>query len=145
MKSGKFINLNVNEQFKCGYGTVDSKNLKSIYSKITCWVEPTNNVTNWNTVIGGLKRKISGKLTETLNITDKFKKDRFIVDLDIRASGLEKGKKSFMNCEITLFTNGSYEIRDVDFKTDVNHIIENIIDNSVIPYSSFTYYKSKRG
>ena len=30
MKSGKFINLNVNEQFKCGYGTVDSKNLKSI-------------------------------------------------------------------------------------------------------------------
>ena len=67
MKSGKFINLNVNEQFKCGYGTVDSKNLKSIYSKITCWIEPTNNVTNWNTVIGGLKRKISGKLTETLN------------------------------------------------------------------------------
>ena len=82
---------------------------------------------------------------EQTDITDKFKKDRFIVDLDIRASGLEKGKKSFMNCEITLFTNGSYEIRDIDFKTDVNHIIENIIDNSVIPYSSFTYYKSKRG
>ena len=145
MKSGKFINLSVNEQFKCGYGTVDSKNLKSIYSKITCWIEPTTEVSNWGTVIGGLKRKISGKLTETLNITDKFKTDRFIVDLDIRASGLEIGKKSFMNCEITLFTNGSYEIRDIDFKTDINHIIENIIDESVIPYSSFKYYKSKRG
>ena len=97
MKSGKFINLNVNEQFKCGYGTVDSKNLKSIYSKITCWIEPTNNVTNWNTVIGGLKRKISGKLTETLNITDKFKKDRFIVDLDIRTKGIKLEKRSFIH------------------------------------------------
>ena len=145
MKSGKFINLIVNDQFKCGYGTIDSKNLKSVYSKITCWVEPTKNNDNWGTIIGGLKRKISGKLTETLNLTDKFKTDRFIVDLDIRASGLEMGKKSFMNCEITLFTNGNYEIRDIDFKTDINHIIENIIEESVVPYQSFTYYKSKRG
>lgn len=145
MKSGKFINLKVNEQFKCGYGTVDSKNLKSIYSKITCWLEPTNNSQNWNGVIGGLKRKISSKLTETLDMTDKFKKDRFIVDLDIRASGLEEGKKSFMNCEITLFTNNNYEIRDVDFKTDVKNIVGNIVEESILSYDKFTYYKSKRG
>ena len=145
MKSGKFINLTVNEQFKCGYGTVDSKNLKSIYSKITCWLEPTLESHNWNTVIGGLKRKISSKLTESLVITDKFKKDRFIVDLDIRASGLERGKKSFMNCEITLFTRNNYEIRDVEFKTDVQNIVSNIIEDSILEYDKFTYYKSKRG
>lgn len=145
MKSGKFINLKVNEQFKCGYGTVDSKNLKSIYSKITCWLEPTLTPSNWNGVIGGLKRKISSKLTESLDITDKFKKDRFIVDLDIRASGLEVGKKSFMNCEITLFTKDNYEIRDIDFKTDVQNIVSNIIEDSILEYDKFTYYKSKRG
>lgn len=145
MKSGKFINLKVNEHFKCGYGTVDSKNLKSIYSKITCWIEPTENSLNWNGVIGGLKRKISSKLNESLDMTDKFKKDRYIVDLDIRASGLEEGKKSFMNCEITLFTNNNYEIRDIDFKLDVQNIIGNIIDESVLSYDKFTYYKSKRG
>ena len=145
MKSGKFINLEVNENFKCGYGTVDSKNLKSIYSKISCWIEPTNTTDNWTTVIGGLKRKISSTLTNSLNVTDKFKKDRFIVDLDIRASGLEEGKKSFMNCEITLFTTENYEIRDIQFKTDVTHIISNIIEDSVIPYEKFTYHKNKRG
>jgi len=145
MKSGKFINLKVNEQFKCGYGTVDSKNLKSIYSKITCWLEPTSTPSNWNGVIGGLKRKISSKLTESLNITDKFKTDRFIVDLDIRSSGLEVGKKSFMNCEITLFTKDNYEIRDIDFKTDVENIVSNIIEDSILEYDKFTYYKSKRG
>jgi hypothetical protein len=145
MKSGKFINLKINEQFKCGYGTVDSKNLKSVYSKISCWIEPTETPSNWNGVIGGLKRKISSSLTESLKMTDKFKKDRFIVDLDIRASGLEEGKKSFMNCEITLFTTDNYEIRTPEFKTDVKGIIGNIIDNTIIEYDKFQYFKSKRG
>ena len=145
MKSGKFINLDINEQFKCGYGTVDSKNLKSIYSKISCWIEPTENSQNWNSVIGGLKRKISSKLNESLQMTDKFKTDRYIVDLDIRASGLEQGKKSFMNCEITLFTTNNYEIRTPEFKTDVKGIINHIIDESIVEYNKFDYFKSKRG
>jgi hypothetical protein len=37
--------------------------------------------------------------------------EKFIVDLDLRYSGITKGKKSFMNLEITLYLNKD----DVDF------------------------------
>ena len=38
MKSGKYIDLDVNDNFKCGYGTVDSKNFKIIIHKNLVWV-----------------------------------------------------------------------------------------------------------
>jgi len=145
MKSGKYIHIDVNENFKCGYGTVDSKNLKSIYSKISCWVVPNLTVENWSPIIGTLKRKITHNLSDRLNLTEKFKDDRFIVDLDIRASGLEQDKKSFMNCEITLFTTKNYEIRDDEFKTEISNLLSNIITESVVKYDKFSYHKNKRG
>jgi|SaaInl85LU_5_DNA_1037374.scaffolds.fasta_scaffold02073_5 hypothetical protein len=145
MKSGKYIDLDVNDNFKCGYGTVDSKNLKSIYTKISCWIVPTISTENWSPVIGGLKRKISSKINESLKSNPNFKHDRYIVDLDIRASGLERGKKSYMNCEITLFTNGSHEIKEDPFKGNISNLISSVIDESVVKYDKFSYHKNKRG
>ena len=42
MKKGKTSKLNVFDDAKCFYGTVDSKNLKSIYVVLQTWIEPLN-------------------------------------------------------------------------------------------------------
>jgi hypothetical protein len=47
MKKGKTSKLNVFDDAKCHYGTVDSKNLKSIYIVLQTWVEPINDEENW--------------------------------------------------------------------------------------------------
>jgi hypothetical protein len=40
MKKGKSVKLNLSNHFKSVYGTVDSKNLKSVYINIQSWVDP---------------------------------------------------------------------------------------------------------
>lgn len=145
MKNGRYVDIEVHENFNTGYGTVDCRNLKSVYSKITSWIVPNYEYENWRSIVGVLKRNIHNKLNEELRKTDKFKNDRFIVDLDIRSKGLQKGKKSFMNCEITLFTNGEHDLRDVDFKLEMNNIIKSVIQESIVKYDKFNYYKTKRG
>ena len=42
MKSGKYIPLGTYNDVKIGYGTVDSKNLKTIYLKLNSWLQPEN-------------------------------------------------------------------------------------------------------
>jgi hypothetical protein len=46
------------------------------------------------------------------NINKEIFDDKFIVDLDLRTSGLQLKKKSFMNLEINLFLN-----QELDFKS----------------------------
>jgi hypothetical protein len=40
MKTGKYIPLGIYKNVKIGYGTVDFKNLKTIYLKLNSWVQP---------------------------------------------------------------------------------------------------------
>jgi hypothetical protein len=58
MKKGKSVKLNLFNPIKSVYGTVDSKNLKSIYINIQSWVTPKNDDHNWNRVVSSLGREI---------------------------------------------------------------------------------------
>lgn len=51
MKKGKSVKMNVSTSFKSMYGTVDSKNLKSLYINIQSWVSPKTELENWNRVV----------------------------------------------------------------------------------------------
>jgi hypothetical protein len=111
MKKGKTSKLNILKDAKCHYGTVDSKDFKSLYVIIQTWVEPLDDYENWNRITGQIKRQIQHTLLEVTdnNLFDK----KQIVDLDLRTSGIQKNKKSFLNLEITLFLNKE----NVDFKS----------------------------
>ena len=102
MKKGKTSKLNVFDDAKCYYGTVDSKDLKSIYIVLQTWVEPTVDDEIWNNITGILKRQIQHTLLEVVDNLHFEKKQ--IVDLDLRTSGISHGKKSFFNLEVNLFT-----------------------------------------
>ena len=113
MKKGKTSKLNIFEKAKCFYGTVDSKELKSIYIVLQTWVEPKVEFDNWTRVTGNLKRQIQHTLLEVVD-NIHFEKHN-IIDLDLRTSGIQLSKKSFMNLEITLFLKNKNE----DFKSPI--------------------------
>jgi hypothetical protein len=111
MKKGKTSKLNIFDDAKCHYGTVDSKNLKSIYLVLQTWIEPNAEYENWSKLTGEIKRNILHTLLEVVDCT--FFEKKYIVDLDLRTSGIKKNKKSFLNLEVTLFTHKE----NIDFKS----------------------------
>ena len=58
MKKGKSVKLNLFTAIKSMYGTVDSKNLKSVFINIQSWVTPSKETENWNRIVGNLNRQI---------------------------------------------------------------------------------------
>ena len=112
MKKGKTCKINSFESLKVNYGTVDSKELKSIYINIQSWANPKILSDNWNRIVSNFSREIKHSV---YNHVDKdFFKENNIVDLDLRTSGISIGKKSFLNLEINLFIN-----KEIDFKSYV--------------------------
>lgn len=140
MKSGKFIELGNYKNVKIGYGTVDFRNLKTVYLKLNSWLLPLNDETEYDSIVLLSRRKIKNLIYELNNST--FKRES-IVDLDIKINGIKSSKKSFMNLEITLFVNQSFDIKDNDYKFLIKDIIKHIIDNCLDNKILFNFNSSK--
>jgi hypothetical protein len=145
MKKGKTSKIQGFNTSKIVYGTVDSINFKSLYLNLQTWVEPINEPENWTRVVLNLSRAVKHSVYETLD--KELFDDSFIVDLDLRSSGLTMGKKSFMNLEINFFLNieefdfKSKEIKD-NLKTIVTRIYDENFNNN--DYFNFSLTKSKK-
>lgn len=141
MKKGKNVKINLSNMFKSSYGTVDSKNLKSLYINIQSWVSPKQELENWNRVVGNLTRELKHTVFDSIN-TNVFTKNS-IVDLDLRTSGIFSGKKSFFNLEINLYVDKETDFKSNEIKDSVKTIVRsiqktNILDN---PYFDFSLTK----
>lgn len=141
MKKGKSVKLNLYNPIKSVYGTVDSKNLKSLYINIQSWVTPKFEHDNWNRVVCNLSRDIKHSVYNSIN-TELFK-EQSIVDLDLRTSGISHGKKSFLNLEVNLYTNQEMDFKSVEIKNSVKQIIKNIFKENVIQNKYFEFSPSK--
>lgn len=142
MKKGKTSQLKGFDNAKCSYGTVDAKELKSIYIVIQSWVEPIKEVNNWKSVTGMLGRDIKHHL---LNVVDPlvFEKHN-IVDLDLRSSGIQVGKRSFMNLEITLFLKEHMEFKSIMLRDKIKNIVKTIYTYPLMNSNYFTLNKTKK-
>lgn len=141
MKSGKYIPLGSYNDVKIGYGTVDHKNLKTIYLKLNSWVQPVNDSDNFNDLISKSRREIK-KLIYNLN--SEYFKPQSIVDLDIRTKGIKVEKRSFMNLEITLFVDKQFDVKTKSVRNDVKILIEDIINNCLNDKNLFNFHKTKK-
>jgi len=141
MKKGKSVKLNLYNPIKSVYGTVDSKNLKSLYINIQSWVTPKFEHDNWNRVVCNLSRDIKHSVYNSIN-TELFK-EQSIVDLDLRTSGISHGKKSFLNLEVNLYTNQEMDFKSPEIKNSVKQIIKNIFKENVIQNKYFEFSPSK--
>ena len=145
MKKGKEIKLGKTYMnYKVISGTVDSKNPTSVYINISAWGEPTNdNVEQYTSVISSLKKDIKAHIFANLPLT--FNKQRTIVDLDMRESGITYGKRSFMSCEITLYQNvrsGKLLMAD-DLKKMMTQITDKVLKEVFDEYPYFKFHKKK--
>lgn len=141
MKIGKYIPLGTYNEVKMGYGTVDFKNLKTIYLKLNSWVEPENETDDFDFIIQKTRRKIKEIV---YNLKNNNFKELCIVDLDIRTKGIKLNKRSFMNLEITLYVNQQFDVKSKEIKLQVKDIIELIIDRALSDKNLFNFYKSKK-
>ena len=141
MKTGKFITLGYYDNVKIGYGTVDYKNLKTIYVKLNSWVEPEDMDDEFNELLSKTKRKIKLRIYDLKS--DLFKKES-IVDLDVRTKGIKLGKKSFINLEMTLFTQKHFDIRTKELKNIIKTLVEDVINSDLDNKNLFNFSKNKK-
>ena len=116
MKKGKELKVNTFKNYNVYYGSVNNKEPKALYINISAWAEPEedDNI-NYSRVVRDLDKKIRQSIYQELEENHKiFLKERTIVDFDIRESGIKYGKRSFTNCEITLFMRYELPINSDD-------------------------------
>jgi len=142
MKKGKSVKLNLSNSFKSVYGTVDSKNLKSIYINIQAWVSPKEELENWNRIVCNFSRELKHTVFDSIDTTIFTPKS--IVDLDLRTSGIFFGKKSFLNLEINLFTEKEFDFKSNELKNSIKKIIKNIGESNITQNKYFDFTLTKK-
>jgi hypothetical protein len=142
MKKGKSVKMNLSNSFKSIYGTVDSKNLKSLYINIQSWVSPKQELENWNRVVCNLSRQLKHTVFDSIN-TSIFTKNS-IVDLDLRTSGILKGKKSFFNLEINLYLEKEVDFKSNEIRDSIKKIVKEINHNNIIKNEHFDFSLTKK-
>lgn len=142
MKRGKTTKLTGYKEAKISYGTVDSIDLKSIYLNIQSWIKPKKDTNNWERVVLNLSRAIKHSILDSIN-NDVFDK-KFIVDLDLRHSGIEMSKKSFLNLEVTFFMsypNGDF--KDGNIKKNLKKITTHVFEENFRNNEYFNFHLTK--
>jgi len=143
MKKGKTSFLQGFKTAKIVYGTVDSINLKSLYLNIQTWVEPIYECDNWTRTVLNLSRSIKHSIYESIN--KQIFDEKFIVDLDLRSSGLNLNKKSFMNLEINFYIiQEDLDFKGKEIKQNLQQITEQIFNDNFLKNENFNFYLTKK-
>ena len=145
MKLGKEIKLDLLNNYKTKIGTVNNKESKSLYLNFTAWgeIQKDNEEQNYETFLSGVRKKIKQNLNSNLD-KNLFYNDRYIVDLDMRTSGFDINKRSFMSCEITLFQKRNLPINQPIIIENTKNIIYGVINNCFENNNIFNFHKSKK-
>ena len=143
-KQGREVKTDISDVFRTSYGTVDASTMKSIYLNLSSWIEPLYDNDNWEKTITKFKYNIDNLIHRELKETRLKKKA--IVDLDLRGSGMRKGKRSFMRCEITMFTDDKNKpnIKSKELARPLNHITNMIINETLISTDGFKFHRTKK-
>lgn len=142
MKKGKTSRIIGFPEAKINYGTVDAKTLKSIYLNIQSWVTPKQEFTNPDRVVSDFSKSIKNSVYEMIDLG--IFKSNYIVDLDLRTSGITYGKKSFMNLEITFFLGCEIDFKDPKIKLSLKRICREIYNKNFMQNPNFEFTVSKK-
>lgn len=142
MKKGKTRKIQGFKKMKSVYGTVDSVDFKSVYLNIQTWVLPIKHSLNWSRVVLNMSREIKHLIFELLD--KDMLKDNFIVDLDLRASGIVVSKKSFLNLEINFYLKEEMDFKSEKLKSYMKKISKEISTHIFNKSEYFTFSLKKQ-
>jgi hypothetical protein len=116
-----------------------------LYINLCAWAElkELDENLNYDYFLSNLRKQIKQKLNNTLN-QELFHCDRYIVDLDMRTSGLTIDKRSFMSCEITLYQKKFLPLNKPKIVDNTKNIIYDVINDCLEKNSVFTFHKTKK-
>ena len=146
MKTGKELKISKFKNYNVVFGSVNNKNAKAVYINISAWAEPVSEYdTNYNRVIKDLNKKLKQVLFNHFDsrVASNFIKNNTIVDLDIRESGIKFGKRSFINCETTLFLNEEIPVNSELMKYDLDEITNLLIKSVFENNKTFDFHRKK--
>jgi len=148
MKTGKEVKIDDFKNYNIIFGSVNNKHPKAVYINFSAWSEPQidDDEINYSRVIREMNKKLKQILFNLFD-SDKeteFLKERTIVDLDIRESGIKFGKRSFMNCEVTLFLNSEIPVNSDIMRNILKEITGTVINIAFDENKYFKFYKSKK-
>jgi len=144
LKTGKQMKLELFKNYKIVTGTINNKNPKAMYVIISAWGKPKlDGDINYSDIIRKLNKQIKTKLFDVID-TSLFDVNRTIIDLDMRDSGISYEKRSYMNCEITLFKLNDFKMQDKKIKEHIRNIINDVISEIFEESPYFDFYKTKK-
>jgi len=76
-----------------------------------------------------LQREIKNNVLEVIDKT--ILQDKIIVDLDMRSSGVQVGKRSFMNLEITLYVKNQPDFKSPILRDNIKTIITSVYQDNI--------------
>jgi hypothetical protein len=79
------------------------------------------------------------------NINKETFDSKFIVDLDLRTSGLQMKKKSFMNLEINLFLIETVDFKSPILKKQIKNLVKSVYGDVLSKNKYFKFYLTKSG
>ena len=147
MKTGKEVKSSHFKEYNVIFGSVNNKHPKAIYINISSWLQPISDEDiSYSRVIRNINKKIKQSIYNLFDDTSNkiFDKQKTIVDLDIRESGIRFGKRSFMSCEFTLFVNMEIPVNSELMKNELTEISSYIIKNVFEKDDSFTFHRRKK-
>lgn len=147
MKTGKEVKVATFKNYNVVYGSVNNKHSKAVYVNISAWAEPTDeDIISYSRVIRDINKNIKQNLFNLFNNDDdcEFMKDRTIVDLDIRESGIKYGKRSFTNCEITLFLNNEIPVNSDIMRPMLDNVVNMLVNNVFDNNKTFKFHRKKK-
>jgi len=147
MKTGKEVKTTNFKDYNVIFGSVNNKNPKAVYINLSAWVEPKNELdVNYSRIIRNINKKVKQELYLLFDYEkdSNFIKDRTIVDFDIRESGIRFGKRSFMNCEITLFSEIEIPVNSEHMKEVLTNVSNQLIKKVFESNDSFSFHKKKK-
>jgi len=145
MKLGKEIKLDLLDNYKTKIGTVNNKESKSLYINLCAWgqLSELDENLNYDYYLRNVRKKIKQKLNNSLN-KDLFHNHKYMVDLDMRTSGLSIEKRSFMSCEITLYQKKYLPLNKPRIVDNTKQIIKDVVTECLENNSIFTFYRTKK-
>lgn len=147
MKTGKELKIENFKNYNIVFGSVNNRHPKAVYINISAWAEPlSNDDESYTRPIKDINKKVKQTLYNCFS-SDKysdFMRDRTIVDLDIRESGIKFGKRSYMNCEITLFLNSEIPVNSEFIRPILDEILGTVIKSTFESNKTFSFHKRKR-
>lgn len=143
MQRGKEIKIENVANLNVTFGTVDNKNPKSVYINISGWGELYNDEdVDYNKVIRHTRKKLKQQIFKHAN-KDLFNLKKTIIDFNMRESGINYGKKSYMSCEINLFQNKNFNIFSSELHKALEEILNIITLDNLNKHDYFKFYKTK--